>query len=69
MADLIPSLNSCKSRMTRGERRFAERLEAKLESDYLIWYDVPVGRKKRHPDFIVFHPRRGVLVLEVKDAA
>ena len=53
--------------MTRGERRLAERLEAKLESDYLVWYDVPVGRKKRHPDFIIFHPRRGVLVLEVKD--
>jgi nuclease-like protein/UvrD-like helicase family protein/AAA domain-containing protein len=53
--------------MTRGERRLAERLEAKLESDYLIWYDVPVGRQKRHPDFIIFHPRRGVLVLEVKD--
>src|SRR5262245_21713004 len=53
--------------MTRGERRLAERLEAKLESDYLIWYDVPVGKQKRHPDFIVFHPSRGVLVLEVKD--
>jgi len=67
MADLIPSLNSCKPRMTRGERRLAERLEANLEDDCLIWYDVPVGRKARHPDFIVFHPRRGVLVLEVKD--
>src|SRR5262245_27773683 len=53
--------------MTRGERRLAERLEAKLEADYLIWFDVPVGQKKRHPDFILFHPRRGVLVLEVKD--
>ncbi len=53
--------------MTRGERRLADRLEAKLERDYLLWYDVPVGRKARHPDFIVFHPRRGALVLEVKD--
>ena len=67
MATLIPSLASCKKRMTRGERRFAERLEAKLEPDYLIWYDVPVGRKACHPDFIIFHPRRGALVLEVKD--
>lgn len=66
MAELIPSLTSCRSRMTRGERRLAERLEA-LEPDYLIWYDVPVGRRARHPDFIVFHPRRGVVVLEVKD--
>ena len=67
MADLIPSLSSCKPRMTRGERRLAERLEASLEAGCLLWYDVPVGRKARHPDFIVFHPRRGVLVLEVKD--
>jgi hypothetical protein len=26
MADLIPSLNSCLSRMTSGEKRFARRL-------------------------------------------
>ncbi|MCB1800182.1 MAG: NERD domain-containing protein [Gammaproteobacteria bacterium] len=67
MANLIPALNSCKPRMTGGERRFAERLEAKLEDDYLLWYEVAVGPKNLHPDFIVFHPRRGVLVLEVKD--
>ena len=53
--------------MTSGERRFAERLEGKLEDDYLIWYDVPVGPNRRHPDFIVFHPRRGILILEIKD--
>lgn len=67
MATLIPSLSSCLNRMTRGERRFAERLQDKLEEDYLIWYDVPVGPKALLPDFIVFHPRRGILVLEVKD--
>ncbi|MGB5254342.1 MAG: 3'-5' exonuclease [Sedimenticolaceae bacterium] len=53
--------------MTSGERRFAERLESKLEDDYLLWYEVAVGPKNLHPDFIVFHPRRGVLILEVKD--
>jgi hypothetical protein len=53
--------------MTSGELRFAERLEQKLENDYLLWYDVPVGDKRLHPDFIVLHPRRGLLVLEVKD--
>jgi hypothetical protein len=53
--------------MTRGERRFAERLEDKLEDDYLLWYDVPVGRAARHPDFIILHPRRGILIVEVKD--
>jgi len=53
--------------MTAGERRVAQRLEAKLEDDYLCWFDVPVGRSNAHPDFIVLHPRRGLLVLEVKD--
>lgn len=53
--------------MTSGEKRLSERLEQKLEDDYLLWYDVPVGPRQRRPDFIVFHPRRGLLVLEVKD--
>lgn len=53
--------------MTQGERRTAERLEEKLDDDYLIWYDVPVGPKHSHPDFVVLHPRRGLLILEVKD--
>ena len=66
MAALIPSLGTCASRMTRGERRLAERLEQKLDADYLVWYDVPVGPKQAHPDFVVLHPRRGLLILEVK---
>ena len=53
--------------MTSGEKRFSERLEQKLEDDYLLWYDVAIGPRQRRPDFIVFHPRRGLLVLEVKD--
>jgi hypothetical protein len=67
MATLIPSVSVCKSRMTSGERRFAERLDDKLEDDYLCWYDVSIGERSQHPDFIVFHPSRGLLVLEVKD--
>ncbi|ART53257.1 DNA helicase II [Acidovorax carolinensis] len=53
--------------MTSGERRLAERLEHKLDDDYLLWYDVPVGPQQLHPDFIVLHPSRGLLILEVKD--
>jgi len=67
MATLIPSLSACTARMTSGERRFALRLEDKLEDDYLCWYDVSIGARNQHPDFIVFHPARGLLVLEVKD--
>lgn len=54
-------------RMTPGERRLAQRMEEKLDDDYLLWYDVPVGKKQLHPDFIVLHPSRGLFILEVKD--
>lgn len=67
MAVLIPALGSCAARMTSGERRLAERLEQKLDDDYLLWYDVPVGPMRTHPDFVIIHPRRGILVLETKD--
>lgn len=67
MATLIPSIGACASRMTPGERRLATRLEDKLEEDYLCWYDVSIGDRTQHPDFVVFHPNRGLLVLEVKD--
>lgn len=67
MAKLMPSLPSCVARMTPGERRLAERLLQKLEDDYLCWYNVPIGEKQFYPDFILFNPHRGILVLEVKD--
>ena len=67
MATLIPALNSCEVRLTAGERRFAERLQQKLEDDYLLWANVPVGKHGFCPDFLVLHPRRGFAVLEVKD--
>lgn len=67
MAVMIPALGSCVSRMTAGERRLAERLESKLDDDYLFWYDVPIGPKQSQPDFVILHPRRGLLILETKD--
>lgn len=69
MGTLFPSYASCESRMTSGERRLAQRLESFLEDDCLCWYDVPVGTKYQHPDFVILHPRCGLLILEVKDWA
>jgi hypothetical protein len=66
MARFFPVRSQCQFD-TSGERRFAERLEKLLEDDYLCWSNVPVGPKARYPDFVVLHPRRGILVLEVKD--
>ena len=53
--------------MTAGERRFAKRLKQLLEDDYLVWYEPPAGTTRRYPDFVVLHPSRGLLLLEVKD--
>ncbi len=50
-----------------GEKRLARRLKSLLEDDCLVWYDVPLGKKRRYPDFIILHPARGLLFLEVKD--
>ena len=38
-----------------------------MEDDYLCWYELPVGKRQRYSDFIVLHPARGLLLLEVKD--
>ncbi len=68
MAEIIPPLNrQTLSRMTAGEKRVARRLQPLLEDDYLVWYDIPVGKTRRYPDFIILHPDRGLLFLEVKD--
>lgn len=68
MAKIIPSLNRhTLARMTSGEKRLAETLGKLLEDDYLVWYDIPVGKHRRYPDFIILHPARGLLFLEVKD--
>ena len=67
MAELIPPLSTCLRRMQAGEKRFARRLASHLEDDYLCWYDLPVGKRQRYADFVLLHPNRGLLLLEVKD--
>lgn len=67
MARFINSLTQNRRNVTPGERRFARRLETLLEDDYLCWYDVPVGPARHYPDFVILHPSRGLLLLEVKD--
>lgn len=67
MATIIPNITAASTKMTPGERRFGQRLETFLEDDYSCWFDVPVGSKRRYPDFIILHPGRGLLFLEVKD--
>ena len=58
MAVMIPSMGASAFDST-GERRLAERLEQKLDPDYLLWHNVPIGPKQTYPDFVVLHPRHG----------
>jgi hypothetical protein len=67
VATFLTNPASAGKRATAGERRFAERLRDLLEDDYLCWYDVPIGPRHQHPDFLLLHPGRGLLILEVKD--
>ncbi len=66
MAILIPSLGYARFD-SRGELRLAERLKDFLEENAVVWHNLPVGPRNRHPDFIIVHPANGLLVLEVKD--
>jgi hypothetical protein len=66
MATLIPSIGAANFD-TRGELRLAERLKEFLEDNAYIWHNLPMGPRGRHPDFVIVHPGRGLLVLEVKD--
>lgn len=66
MAHLLPSLGAARFD-TRGELRLAERLKDFLENNAWVWHNLPVGPWGRHPDFVIVHPDRGLLVLEVKD--
>ncbi|MDB6078642.1 MAG: helicase [Akkermansiaceae bacterium] len=67
MATLLNASSLTRSAVTPGERRFGQRLQSHLEDDYLCWFDVPVGSRRRYPDFVILHPQRGLLILEVKD--
>lgn len=54
-------------KMTPSERRFYELLRDKLDDDYLVWFNLASrGRRRRYPDYLIFHPRRGLLAIEVK---
>lgn len=66
MAHLLPSIGSARFD-TQGEFRLAERLRDFMEENTWVWINVATGRAARHPDFIIAHPERGLLVLEVKD--
>ncbi|HEY4066382.1 MAG TPA: nuclease-related domain-containing protein [Burkholderiaceae bacterium] len=67
MALFPQGLSHVDARCNPGERRVLHQLKRCLEDDYLVWHDVPIGPRACQPDFVILSPRRGVLLLEVKD--
>ena len=66
MAQILTPLK--RSKMTVGEKRFAQLLHDYLNDDYLVWYNVATsGSIRRYPDFLIFHPGYGLWCLEIKD--
>lgn len=56
-----------RDRVHSGERRVFDALARCLEDDYTVWHNIPIMGSGREPDFVVLHPQRGLLILEVKD--
>jgi len=67
MAIFPQGLTNVDQRCNSGERRVLHQLKRCLEGDYLVWHNVPIGPRARQPDFVILSPRRGILLLEVKD--
>ncbi len=67
MAEMIPESLSAAAEPTAGEKRVFRVLRDALvpDEDYLVWYE-PKATSKR-PDFLVWSPELGLLVIEVKD--
>ncbi len=67
MAEMIPETLAESLKPTTGERRVFDLLRDCLvpHTDYIVWYEPRSAR--RLPDFLVWAPRWGLLVIEVKD--
>ncbi len=56
-----------RDRANAGEKRVLDALARHLEDDYAVWHNIPIMGSGREPDFVILHPQRGLLILEVKD--
>jgi hypothetical protein len=55
-----------RDRTRGGERKVFDALARQLEDDYTVWHNIPILGSSREPDFVILHPQRGLLILEVK---
>jgi len=56
-----------RDRANPGEKRVLDALSKHLEDDYSVWHNLPIMGAGSEPDFVILHPQRGLLILEVKD--
>lgn len=56
-----------RERANAGEKRVLDALARHLEDDYAVWHNILIMGSGREPDFVILHPQRGLLILEVKD--
>jgi hypothetical protein len=56
-----------RERANAGEKRVLDSLARHLEDDYAVWHNIPIMGSGHEPDFVILHPQRGLLILEVKD--
>lgn len=56
-----------RERANAGEKRVLDALARHLEDDYAVWHNIPIMGSGHEPDFVILHPQRGLLILEVKD--
>lgn len=70
MATLLPAYETCNSRIAEGVHDLARKLEHTLDGDYLIWYrETPPPSESPPLGFVLLHPRRGLLFLEIAESA
>lgn len=66
-------IENCRENKNDGERLVAEHLSRCLSNDYIVWHNIPIidyraqqPYRPTQPDFVIYHPAMGILVLEVK---
>ena len=64
---MLPTSLETIKHSTPGEKRLFALMRRSLSDSYTVRYEMIVGQRDFKPDFMVFEPKRGVLILEVKD--
>lgn len=66
MARILPSSLANYDFKQPGEERVFNILK-NLPDECRVWYEIVLGVRSRKPDFLVLDPKRGIIILEVKD--